>query len=232
MREARPGIILQARYGSTRLRAKALARLGPWTILEHCLRRLLESGAGEVVLATTSRPEDDALAAVAENLGVAVHRGACDDVLARYVAAAEMYGLDPIVRATGDNPLVDRQAPVRLLRVLRETGAEYVGEEGLPVGAGVEVVTLDALRRAAALASDPHDREHVTTFIRRHPDRFSVVMVGAPRSLRRPGLSLTVDRAGDLERVRELLAMARSPMPDLADVIQAADLLRAREGVL
>lgn len=232
MREGRPGIILQARYGSTRLRGKALARLGPWTILEHCLRRLLESGAGEVVLATTSRPEDDALAAVAENLGVAVHRGPCDDVLARYVAAAQMHRLDPIVRATGDNPLVDRQAPARLLRVLRETGADYVGEEGLPVGAAVEAVTLDALHRAAAVASDPHDREHVTTYIRRHPERFAVVMVGAPRRLRRSTLSLTVDRRDDLERVRELLTMARSPMPDLDDVIQAADLLRAREGVL
>jgi spore coat polysaccharide biosynthesis protein SpsF len=232
MSERRPGIILQARYGSTRLRGKALARLGPWTLLEHCLRRLLESGVGEVVLATTRRPEDDALAAVAETLGVAVHRGPCDDVLARYVAAAERYGLDPIVRATGDNPLVDRQAPARLLRVLRETGADYVGEEGLPVGAAVEAVTLDALRRAAALASDPHDREHVTTFIRRHPERFAVVMVDAPPRLRRGRLSLTVDRRDDLERVRELLAMARSPMPDLDDVIQAADLLRAREGVL
>ena len=55
----RAGIILQARYNSTRLPGKALEAIGGRTILEHCLRRLIKAGVARVVLATTWEPEDD-----------------------------------------------------------------------------------------------------------------------------------------------------------------------------
>ena len=107
----RAGIILQARLGSSRLPRKALAAIAGQTILEHCLRRLMFAGVAPVVLATTDRPEDQALAAVAQHLGASVFRGDADDVLGRFVAAAEAFDFDHVVRATGDNPGVDIQAP-------------------------------------------------------------------------------------------------------------------------
>src|SRR5687768_3923953 len=107
---SKAGIVLQARMASARLPGKALALIAGRSILEHCLRRLILAGVARVVLATTTREEDDALSAVAERLGVAVYRGSDTDVLARVVEAAETFDLDPIVRATGDNPAVDIQA--------------------------------------------------------------------------------------------------------------------------
>jgi spore coat polysaccharide biosynthesis protein SpsF (cytidylyltransferase family) len=59
--QTRAGIILQARIDSSRLPGKALALIGGKSILEHCLRRLMCAGIAPVVLATTNRPEDDAL---------------------------------------------------------------------------------------------------------------------------------------------------------------------------
>ena len=50
------GIILQARYASSRLRGKALEQVGGRTILEQCLRRLIQAGVARVVLATTTQP--------------------------------------------------------------------------------------------------------------------------------------------------------------------------------
>jgi spore coat polysaccharide biosynthesis protein SpsF len=218
----RAGIILQARYNSSRLPGKAMATIGDKTMLEHCLRRLMFAGVAPVVLATTSRPEDDALVAVARALGVGVFRGDVKDVLGRYVSAADAFDFDTVIRATGDNPCVDIQAPGRLLAVLRSYDADYACEDGLPYGAAVEAVTRDALQRAAHEAHHVEDREHVTVYIRRNTQIFRVVFAPAPAPLRRPDIRVTVDTAADLEHVRQLYVRADGGMPSLRQLIEAA----------
>ena len=224
----RTAIILQARLGSSRLPGKVLARLGGRTLLEHCLTRLDQSGL-PLIVATTDRDEDDAVEAEAERCGAIVFRGAAEDVLSRYIAAASRHGIDAIVRATGDNPLVDPEAPRRVLEFAGNLRADHIVEFGLPVGAAVEFVTRDALERASALITDPYDREHVTSFVRRDV-RFQSLRAMAPRDLRRPGLRLTVDTAEDLAFVTRVLEScnAAGSVPSLATVIQAADALLVR----
>lgn len=217
----RPGIILQARYASTRLPGKALERIGRLTLLEHCLHRLLASGVTRVVLATTTRPEDDALVELSQRAGVVVYRGSNEDVLGRFAAAAETYDLDPVIRATGDNPGVDQGAAARLLHALSRTGADYVQEAGLPVGAALEIMTAPALHYAASAATSGYDREHVTTFIKSHPKTFRLRTIAAPRELTDPSLSLTVDTAEDLAWVRELFGLTETVQPGLAQLIAA-----------
>jgi spore coat polysaccharide biosynthesis protein SpsF len=218
----RAGIILQARLASSRLPRKALAAIAGQTILEHCLRRLMFAGVAPVVLATTDRPEDQALAAVAQHLGASVFRGDADDVLGRFVATAEAFDFDHVVRATGDNPGVDIQAPGRLLGALRLGEADYVYEQGLPYGGAVEAVTRAALVRAAKEATRPDDREHVTTYVRRNSDLFYVVQLAAPAPLRRPDVRITVDTAEDLAHVRTLFERTGHDLPSLRQLIEAA----------
>jgi spore coat polysaccharide biosynthesis protein SpsF len=216
------GIILQARFASSRLPGKALAMIDGKTILEHCLRRLMFAGVAPVVLATTSRPEDNALERVARSLGIGVFRGDETDVLGRYVSAAEAFDFDTVIRATGDNPCVDIQAPRRLLAVMRGLDADYAGEDGLPYGAAVEAVTRDALLRAAHQAHHVEDREHVTVYVRRNTQKFRVMLVPAPAPLRRPDVRVTVDTAADLDHVRQLYARTGVEMPSLRHIIEAA----------
>ena len=148
-------IILQARMASTRLPGKALASIGARTLLGHCLARLRIGGAAPVLLATTTNQEDDVLVATAAEYGVAAFRGPADDVLSRFLLAARSVDARFVVRATGDNPAVDIGAPDRVLAALRSTKADHVIEDGLPYGAAVEGVTVDALVRASALAGRP-----------------------------------------------------------------------------
>jgi spore coat polysaccharide biosynthesis protein SpsF len=217
-----PGIILQARVASKRLPGKALLHVGGRSILEQCLRRLVASGVPRVVLATTDREDDDVLAALAEHLGVPVFRGSEHDVLDRYVRCASHFDIDPVIRATGDNPGVDVMAAERLVSALQETRADYVMEEGLPYGAAVEGIRASALGVAALLARDPFDREHVTTFVRRRHDLFKIVTLQAPPSVRHPEVKVTVDTVEDLQHVRGLYARAGREMPSLEDLIAAA----------
>ena len=70
--------------GSSRLPGKVLAPIAGRSILAHCVERLRAARVGEVIVATTTRPDDDGVAAEAERLGVTVVRGAVDDVLGRF----------------------------------------------------------------------------------------------------------------------------------------------------
>jgi spore coat polysaccharide biosynthesis protein SpsF len=228
MSGGRVPIILQARTGSARLPGKALATIAGRSLLEHCLRRLQASGVGPVILATTVRPADDALERLAHGLGVEVVRGPEDDVLQRYALVADYLDARFLIRATGDNPAVDMDAPARVIDAIVATGADHVVERGLPVGAAVEAVRTAALYQAASQAKDAYDREHVTSYLYRTPGRFRAVSPLAPRGLRRPDLRLTVDTAGDLAFVRRVMESCThpggAPVP-LAALIAAADAL-------
>jgi len=226
----RAAIVLQARMGSLRLPGKSLAPIAGRTLLARVVERLRTRANLPVVLATTTLLEDDLLCEEAERLEVAVLRGSADDVLGRYAFAASVLGVSAIVRATADNPAVDLDSPYRTLEILQRSGADYVVDYGLPLGGTVEAIAVPALVRAAALATDVYDREHVTPFIRRDARARGVDSL-APTALRRPDLRFTVDTADDLDymrRVYQEAGVSASPAP-LAVFIAAADRLRARE---
>lgn len=226
---ARAAIVVQARMGSTRLPGKSLAPIGGRSLFARVVERLAHQGELPVVLATTTLLEDDLLCDEADRLGVAVLRGSADDVLGRYAFAASLLGVPAIIRATADNPAVDLDAAIRTLDILQRSGADYVVDYGLPVGATVEAMAVPALIRAAALATEPYDREHVTPFIRRD-GRSRAIDAVAPSDRRRPDLRFTVDTPDDLDYLRRVYheaGPAESPWP-LTELIAAADRIRAR----
>lgn len=226
------GIVLQARMGSTRLPGKAMARVGGEPIVACCLRRLAARSGLPVVLATTVRPDDNVLCEIARSLDVPFVRGHEDDVLARFVLVASHFRFTHIVRATADNPIVDLDAPRRTLDLLCRSGAGYVRESDLPVGAAVEAFTVKALRQANESTLDPYDREHVTPFLRRGV-RAAALVSPAPAALRRKDLRFTVDNYDDLSFVRDLFESigTRAPLAPLAAFITAADRLKGRDWV-
>lgn len=61
-------VVIPARYGATRLPGKPLREVGGRTLVEHACRRAIESGAGEVIVAT----DDERIAGVARGTGVRV----------------------------------------------------------------------------------------------------------------------------------------------------------------
>ena len=224
-------IVLQARMGSSRLPGKVLAPVGSRSVLAQCIERLLAARVGEVLVATTTRPEDEAVVAEAHAAGVDVMRGPVDDVLARFAAAVDGWTGPYVVRATADNPLVDIDGAARLLRLL-DAGADYAIEEGLPVGAAVEAMRVDVLKEAASLATTAYEREHVTPFIRHAADRFAIRSAPAPFELRRPSLRLTVDTRYDLQFVRSLVEQAGdAALVPLGQVIALADRSSGWAGV-
>jgi spore coat polysaccharide biosynthesis protein SpsF len=194
--------------GSTRLPGKVLLPIEGRPLLEQLVRRLRPSRwIDRLVVATTTEPADDAIAAAAEVMGVALFRGSERDVLGRFAAAARAYGAATVVRLTADNPLVDAAFVDFVLDRFAASGvayAETTTSRTYPYGLSVEVFTRAALDTAAAEATAPDDREHVTPFIRQDPVRFPGLALVAPEP--HGELRWTVDTAADLAHVRRLFA--------------------------
>ena len=76
--------------GSTRLPGKVMEVVGNVPLIGFLLSRLINSNSvDDIIVATTTNPEDDTLASYVEGLGYKVYRGSEKDVLQRYVKAAE-----------------------------------------------------------------------------------------------------------------------------------------------
>lgn len=216
-------IVIEASLGSTRLPGNALTMLAGRTLLEHSVMRLRTSDL-PIIVATTTEANDDPLERAASDLNVSLYRGDLDDVLARVLGAADAFGLTEIIRASADHPAVDAGGVQRITELRRRVHADHAMECGLPQGAAVEAVTVDALRRSRALITDRYDLANVTSFIRRHT-RFNAMRAVAPGHLRRPGLRLAVRTMGDVEFMHGVLSSTPTPAPcaPLEEIIAVAE---------
>lgn len=213
--------------GSSRLPGKVLADLHGRPLVDHVLRRAARiAGVTDVVLAVPALLEDDALAAAGVNAGVAVIRGDAADVLNRYHDAAIARAADAIVRITADCPLLDPAVSGLVVKRFAAGDVDYVSNvqpPTFPDGYDTEVFSTAALAAAWREAADPYEREHVTPFIRRRPNRFRIANVAD--TIDRSTWRLSVDTEADLAAMRRLW----SRMPDddfgLAQLIE----LDARE---
>jgi spore coat polysaccharide biosynthesis protein SpsF len=147
---------------------------------------------------------------LAERAGFEISGGPEEDVLARYCLAARRFGIDRVIRATGDNPFVFAAAAAAINAEAEELDADYAAYACLPYGAGVESVKSEALFRAEREAPDGPAREHVCPYLYDHPELFTLHRPLAPREWRGPGIRLTVDTADDFSRAQLLYdALAR-----------------------
>lgn len=203
--------ILQARMSSTRLPGKVMKPLAGRPMIERQFERLSRcTTLSRIVVATSLDASDDPLATHLEGLGVAVFRGSLSDVLDRYVGAAKAFDVGPdLVRLTADCPLADPNVIDDCVRQRARLGVDYCSNgrrRTYPHGLDVEVFTLEALLTAGREATDPYDREHVTPFLYRNPDRFTVGELAQDRD--EGDLRWTVDTPADfafVERVYEAL---------------------------
>ncbi len=227
--------IIQARMASSRLPGKVLLDLAGQPMLQRVVART--SGAARVarvLVATTSDPSDDPVAAFCEAEGIAFTRGSQFDVLDRYYQAARQSAADVVVRVTADCPVIDPAlidaAVAALLGDPAPGGCaaafDFVANRlpppfhrSYPIGLDVEVCTFQALERAWQDGRAPVHREHVMPFLYEGVQLSAVapeLETGvSPRGFRVallnhvPDLGAyrwTVDTPEDLEFMRQLYA--------------------------
>jgi spore coat polysaccharide biosynthesis protein SpsF len=216
----RTGIFVQVRLGSTRLARKALLPLAGSTVIGHVMRALARVPA-DVHALLTDPASLDALAPEAASWAFLAIAGHPEDVLARFADAARRLDVQRVVRATGDNPLTCPRLARDIIDIHAARRADLSHYLGCPWGTGVEVIEAEALFAAERDAVEHDEREHLTTYLYRHPDRFSIVEELAPPSCRMSEARVTVDTAEDYARVCRLFADLYQDEPLEADAVVA-----------
>lgn len=164
----RTAVIVQARYGSSRLPGKAVLPLGVGTVLSQVLARCSRiAGVDVVVCAIPDTPDSDPVAEEAFACGALVVRGSETDVLSRYADAVRAAKADVVMRITSDCPFVDPLICSRVLTLLAQ--ADYASLDmpaTWPHGLDCEAFPARLLFAAEQNADEPYEREHVTPWIR------------------------------------------------------------------
>lgn len=241
-RGADVAVIVQARSSSRRLPGKVLEPLAGRPSIARMLERVARMRTpADLVVATSDRADDDALASVVGELGVRVVRGPLDDVLARFVRALPD-GAETVVRLTGDCPLIDPEIVDHCIALHRAHRARdpYVSNAAIrtqPDGLDVEVVSRRRLIEADRQATDPADREHVLPHVRRTAPwiavgqrvdlsdlRWTLDTPADYRSLRALFEALGVDERGTAFTTRDVYALLveRPELIHLADTTDAS----------
>lgn len=218
-------IVVQARTGSTRLPGKTLKPLAGHTVIEEVLRRCAAvPGADIVVCAIPNLSEDDALIPLAERAKAVVVRGSANDVLSRYLKAAESVAADIIMRVTSDCPLIDPGVCGDLLKLRSEKNADYASNNmpaSFPHGLDAEVFTIEALRKADKASADPYNHEHVTPWLREAPEISRASLIGPGGMSHR----WTLDHPEDYEFFTRIFALLPSPpaIPPWTEVLKIVE---------
>lgn len=171
-------VIIQARFGSSRLPGKVLLPLGSRTILQVVYNRVKSSDrVGNVIVATSDQSKDDIIEKEVGSWGGLCFRGSEDNVLERFYTCASHYNMKHIARVTADCPFIDPDIISRVVDMYFDSGCDYCSNcriESFPDGLDVEVFGMDALSSAYKKAKKKSETEHVTPYIRTNKDVFKI----------------------------------------------------------
>ena len=222
--------IVQARMGSTRLPQKVLRPFYEGKcILELLISKLNQIANTKIIIATSLNAENNIIEQFCKEHSVIWFRGEENDVLKRFVDAANAYGIDHIIRVCSDNPFLELNSIKKLVEVINKTDAEYIGfhVNNSPAikthfGFWTEYVSLGALKRVQCLTDNPIYHEHVTNYIYSNPTIFNVQWIDGPICLRgRSNIRLTIDTNEDFTNAQHIYAelCKQNPYPTIDEVV-------------
>jgi Spore coat polysaccharide biosynthesis protein F, CMP-KDO synthetase homolog len=198
--------IIQARTGSTRFPNKVFAVLCDKPIIWHIVDRVRScKNVGNIVLATTLNSSDDTLKRWGKENNVLVYCGSENDVLDRFYNAALISNAEVILRITADDPFRDPVIIDSVINLLFDKKLDFAYNNKpptFPEGLDVEVFTFSALELAQNESRDAFEREHVTQYFYRHPEKFKQENFSNNKNL--SYLRLTIDTEKDLEMAKIL----------------------------
>ena len=158
-----------------------------------------------VIVATSTDPSDDVLCNYLQSQNYPYFRGSLNNVLQRYIDAANHYEIDRIVRITADNPLVDTRFLIESLSLFIEYDyADGIYQGGFIPGTGFELVSLSELLQIPS--SEKDHQEHVTLWLREHLEYSEkrIQLLPSVQNKFREDVFLSCDYPEDLEFLKEI----------------------------
>jgi spore coat polysaccharide biosynthesis protein SpsF (cytidylyltransferase family)/sialic acid synthase SpsE len=198
-KKANIAVIIACRLKSTRLKDKALLKIGNLTSVEYCIKNACKlSNVNHIVLATSDLPADDILKDYTYSENVIFHQGHPEDVIQRYLDVINQLKLDVVIRVTADMPFIDDEICSILLKEHFESGADYTTAKNAAVGTNLEIINTTALKRVKQYFPLADYSEYMTWYFQNNPEHFKLNFVDLPTRFVRD-YRLTLDHEEDLQ---------------------------------
>jgi spore coat polysaccharide biosynthesis protein SpsF len=199
----RIGLLITARLKSTRLPQKLLMDLNGRTIIERVIDRAKEvQYLDEIVICTSTDPQDKALTDIAISNDVHYYLGSPEDVLKRLQDAAHFFDLDYIISITGENPLFSIYHTNILVDRIRREGGDFLYFDGLPIGcatSGINKFALDVVCKVKDVIAT-----EIWGPLLKRPEIFNVQKLEINDFYKRPHLRITTDYIEDYQFINKI----------------------------
>lgn len=228
--------VVQARSGSTRMPNKIILPFYKGkSILDLLIEKLSEVENTDIIIATSVNPNCDVIEEVAKIHGVSCFRGSENDVLQRFIDAAEYYHVGKIIRVCSDNPFLELDSINKLVAYADNEGntSDYISFKINEIpsikthfGFWTEYVTLKALKRVRQYTNENLYHEHVTNYIYANPDKFKIDWIEGPAIINaHPDIRLTIDTQEDFRNAQAIYAnlCQKNQFPLITDVVDFLD---------
>ena len=225
--------VIQARMSSSRLPGKVMLPILGQPLLYRMIERVKAAELiGQLVIATSTNPEDDEIEKFCEEENLVCYRGHLTDLLDRHYQVAKNYKAEAVVKIPSDCPLIDPKIINKVLQKFIDHD-EYDFVSNLhpatyPDGNDVEIMSFEALEYAWRDASKDYEREHTTPFIWEHDENFGIGNVEWETGLDYSATHRwTIDFPEDYEFIRKVYSelYAGNPLFTLKDIL---DLLKQK----
>ena len=197
---------MQARSSSSRLPGKVLKPILGEPMLIRQIERINRcKKLSRLIVATSNEESDDFLSKELEEREIKIFRGELDDVLDRFYQAAKLYKPAHVVRLTGDCPLADPKIIDLVISEHVKNNVDYtsnISPPTYPDGLDVEIMRFSVLENVWQHATEQSDREHVTLYIRNHPEKYSQYNVVSDKDYSK--LRWTVDEDSDYIYIKKI----------------------------
>jgi spore coat polysaccharide biosynthesis protein SpsF len=198
------GIIIQARMGSKRLPDKMVLPLYKNKgMLEIIIERIKKENFNiPVIVATSDNDSDDKIEEIVTNNNISIYRGSENNVLSRFVGAAEFYRLNKIIRICADNLFVDMNGLRTMISGFDESDVDYwcyCKKNFTPTikthyGFWGEGVSTKSLKKINNICIAECHKEHVTSYIYENPSEFKILFNVINQELEKESqIRLTID---------------------------------------
>ena len=202
--------IIQARMASTRFPGKIMSPILGYPQLYRVINRVMQSKIKNIVVATTTNTEDNIIQCMLNcyNINMPVIRGSENDVLSRYILAADTYNADAVIRITADCPLIDPNLINEIVDTYTDNNdVQYITFDNtlyLEGVASIELLKTSTLKYIAQKTVEYSHREHVTTYIKDNLNNFKTIIKKPSHVSFILDNHLSVDTIDDLNKVRKV----------------------------